>query len=259
MADFPDVDPAAISTLADSLKTVSDSMAGVGLDTEGVRGSVMGSEQWKGTASSQWYTVVTGRVGDAGLTNEVMGSVASLLDGLASDLESEQRLYQRMSDDLYTAEPQHGVISRLTGPEMVLNPDVQKSMNTCVARAVQLLDDAARKLIAYAELAAEIRAAPVAARTPGVAAGANRQAASLNLLTVLLGTVTGNYASGSKFEQAILQSLGINKNTEIWRPDPAFEGKLTASGLARGTIVDSQGSNYMVEVKGTNSGPGHLR
>jgi hypothetical protein len=97
MADFPDVDPAAISTLASSLKTVSDSMAGVGLDTEGVRGSV------------------------------------------------------------------------------------------------------------------------------------------------------------------ILQSLGINKNTEIWRPDPAFEGKLTASGLARGTIVDSQGSNYMVEVKGTNSGPGHLR
>jgi hypothetical protein len=92
MAGFPDVDPGAISALASSLRSVSDSMAGIGLDTEGLRGSVMGSEQWKGTASDQWYIVVTGRIGDAGLTNEVMGSVASLVDGLAQDLEAEQRL-----------------------------------------------------------------------------------------------------------------------------------------------------------------------
>jgi hypothetical protein len=253
MTDFPDVNPAAISTLADSLKSVSGSMAGIGLDTEAVRDSVMGSEQWKGTASGHWYTVVTARVGDAGLTNEVMGSVATMLDGLAQDLESEQRLYQRMSDDLYTVKPQQGVMSRLDGPEMILNPDVQKSMDTCVQRAVQLLDDAARKLTAYALLADDIRAVPVEDRTPGVLAGANQQTASLQLLTILLGSVTGNYASGSKFEQAILRALGINKNTDIWRPNPPFEGKLTANGLAKGTTVDSKGSNYMVEIKGTSS------
>jgi hypothetical protein len=49
-----------------------------------------------------------------------------------------------------------------------------------------------------------------------------------------------------------LKALGLTKNNEVWRPDPPFEGKLTASGLARGTIPDSQGSNYFVEVKGTN-------
>jgi hypothetical protein len=253
MTDFPDVDPSAISTLAGSLKSISTSMAGIGLETEGVRGSVMGSEQWKGTASERWYTVVTGRVGDAGLTNDVIGSVATLLDGLAQDLESEQRLYQRMSDNLYTAKPQQGVISRLEGPEMVVNPDVQKSMSTCAERAVQLLDAAAGKLIAYAGLAEDLHSSPAADRMPGVLAGTSQQAASLHLLAMLFGSVVGdNHDAGTEWEDIILQELGIAKNSTVWRPNPPFEGKMTKSGnLARGVTPDGWGKNFVLEIKGT--------
>lgn len=251
MADFPDADPAAISDLADALKAVSVSAADVGLETGGVRGSVMGSEQWRGSASEQWYTVVTGRIGDAELTSEVMGGAAGMLADLASDLESERRVYDRLSGELYTPHPVQGVASRLTGPAEVVNPDVRRAMDRCAARAAELLEDAARRLLRYAALAEDIRAVPVAGRDPGVPAGTDRRAASLQLLATLFGSVAGNRASGSKFEQAVLQALGIAKNTETWRPDSPFEGKLTASGLARGTIVDGQGDNFLVEIKET--------
>lgn len=251
MAGFPDADPGVISDLAGALKTVSGSMAGIGLDTEGLRGSVMGSEQWQGSASEKWHAVVTERAGDAGLTNDVMGSAATMLSGLASDLEAERRIYNQLSGQLFSlTQPVLG------GPEpytvQAPDPSVQQEMDACAARAARLLEDAAGKLLGYAALSGDIRAVPAANRTPGVADGANRRAASLQLLTILFGSVVGNRAAGSKFEQAILRALGITKNTEIWRPDPAFEGRLTASGLARGTIVDGKGSNFLLEIKDTN-------
>ena len=252
MADFPGADPGAISDLASSLQAISSAMAGVGLDTEGLRGSVMGSEQWQGSASEKWYAVVTERVGDAGLTNDVMGSAATMLSGLASDLEAERRVYNQLSGNLYSSSQ-----PVLGGPEPyavpVPDPSVQREMDACAARAARLLEDAAGKLLGYAALAGDIRAVPAANRTPGVADGANRRAASLQLLTVLFGSVVGNRAAGSKFEQAILRALGITKNTEIWRPDPAFEGRLTAGGLAKGTIVDGEGANFQLEIKGTKA------
>jgi hypothetical protein len=253
VTDFPDADPGAISDLAGGLQAISASMADIGLDTESLRGSVMGSQQWQGNASEEWWTVVTDRIGDAGLSNDVIGSAASTLSGLATDLAAERRVYDGLSSHLYSVEPAQGVASRFEPPVQVADPSVQQAMDASAARAVALLDSAARQLLTYAVLAEDIHAVPVADRTPGVAAGANRKAASLQLLTILLGTVVGNQASGSKFEQAVLKALGIDKNTEIWRPDPAFEGKLTPSGLARGTIVDGQGSNYLLEVKGTSS------
>jgi hypothetical protein len=159
-----------------------------------------------------------------------------------------------MSDDLYTARPQQGVMSRLDGPEMILNPDVQKSMNTCAGRAVQLLDDAAARLLAYAGLAEDLRSSPVADRTPGVLAGANRQVSSLHLLAILFGSVKDNHDAGTEWEDIILQELGIPKNNTVWRPNPPFEGKLTKGGaLARGTTPDGDGSDFLLEVKGTIS------
>ena len=252
MADFPDVDPGAISDLADGLRGISQSMAFVGQDTQNVRDSVTASEQWQGTASEEWRTVVTDRVGDAGLSNDVMGSAAAMLSGLAADLAAERTAYNSLSGQLYTTRLAPGVAGRLVGGVQVVDPAVAQQMDACVTRATGLLEQAAKQLLGYAVLAGDIHAVPVANRTPGVADGTNRQAASLHLLAVIFGSVVGNRAAGSKFEQAILRALGISKNTEVWRPDPAFEGKLTASGLARGTIPDGQGSNFLVEVKGTS-------
>jgi hypothetical protein len=250
---FPDADPRAISALADSLQAISLSMADIGLETEGLRGSVMGSQQWQGNASEKWWAVVTDRIGDAGLSNDVMGSAASMLSALAADLAAERRVYGQLSSQLYSMKPAQGVAARLVGAVEVENLAVQRAMDACAARAAGLLDSAAAQLLGYAALAGDIHAVPVANRTPGVPDGANRQAASLQLLAMLFGSVTGNQTSGSQFEQAVLKALGIGKNTEIWRPDPAFEGKLTPSGLARGTIPDGQGSNFLVEIKGTSS------
>jgi hypothetical protein len=254
MADFPDVSPGAISDLAGSLRRISESVAVIGLDTENVRDSVTASEQWQGSASEKWRAVVTDRVGDAGLTNAVMGSAASMLSGLAADLAAERGTYDRLSSQLSSLRLTQSVASRFAVPVQVMNPDVQvqAAMDACAARAAQLLQDAARQLLGYAVLAGDIHAVPVADRTPGVPDGASRQAASLQLLATLFGSVTGNRAAGSKFEQAVLKALGLTKNNEVWRPDPPFEGRLTASGLARGTIPDSQGSNYLIEVKGTS-------
>lgn len=253
MASFPDVNAAAIDDLAVSLKQVSSSMADIGLDVKSLRGSVMGSQQWQGSASEKWYAVVTERVGDAGLTNDVMGSASSMLSTLASELEAERRTYDRLSSQLYMSKPVSGPESRFIPTVQVVDPDVQRAMDACAERAAQLLDNAARQLLSYAVIAGDVRAVPAANRTPDIPDGTNRQAASLHLLAMLFGSVTGNRTSGVQFEEAVLQALGISKNTTLWRPDPAFEGKLTASGLARGTIVDGWGNNYLLEIKGTSS------
>ena len=252
MADFPDVSPGAISDLADGLRGISQSMAFVGQDTQNVRDSVTASEQWQGTASVEWQAVVTDRVGDAGLSNDVMGSAATMLSSLAADLSSERTAYDKLSGQLYTTQLAPGVAGRLVGGVQVIDPAVQRQMDACVTRATELLEQAAGQLLNYALLAGDIHATPAANRTPGVADGTNRHAASLQLLQAIFGSVVGNRAAGSKFEQAILRALGISKNTEVWRPDPAFEGRLTAGGLAKGTIPDGQGSNFLLEVKGTS-------
>lgn len=249
MAGFPDADPAAIGDLAAGLRALSASAAEVGAGTEGLCGSVMGSQRWQGSTSEQWRAVITERIGDAGLTSDVLGSAAAMLSGLAGELEAEQRVFDRLSGELFSsAQPVLG------GPEPYAvpapDPAVQREMDACAARAAGLLEDAARKLLTYAMLAGDIRAVPAADRTPGVPDGADRRAASLGLLAILFGSVVGNRTAGSKFEQAVLRELGITKNTSVWRPDPPFEGKLTATGLARGTIVDGRGSNFLLEIKG---------
>ncbi|HEX3650987.1 MAG TPA: hypothetical protein VHV49_21395, partial [Pseudonocardiaceae bacterium] len=183
MTDFPDADPSAIGDLAAGLQAVSVSMAEVGMDTESVRGSVVGNEQWQGNASEAWWKVVTDRIGDAGLSNDVMGSAASTLSSLATDLAAERHVYDGLAAQLYSVELPQGPASRFEPPVQVADPAVQHAMDASAARAATLLDNAARKLLSYAVLAEDIHAVPVADRTPGVAPGADRQAASLNLLT----------------------------------------------------------------------------
>src|SRR5204862_653466 len=140
----------------------------------------------------------------------------------------------------------------LPPPELV-DPVGVGLLRDSVGHAEDLLAQAATDLLGLAILAGDIRAKPAANRTPGVPDGADRSQASLQLLAVLFGSVRDNQLSGREFEDTVLKELGITKNTEIWRPDPPFEGRLTLGGLAKGTTPDGQGSNFLLEVKGTDS------
>ncbi len=251
-SDFPDVDPGAISTLASELELISSAFADVGLGSENLRDALIKNEQWQGEASKQWQAVVTERIGDAGLSNEVMGTAATKLAALASDLQSERRTYDRISEEILQKQSTIFDPYGLPPPELA-DPVGYQALCRSVARANDLLDQAAKGLLGLAVLAGDIRAQPAANRMPGVPDGTDRRVASLKLLATLFGSVRDNQLSGAEFEKTVLQELGITKNTEVWRPDPPFEGKITLTGLAKGTTPDGQGSNFLLEVKGTNS------
>ena len=125
------------------------------------------------------------------------------------------------------------------------------AMNGAVSRATNLLQQAGTDFLALAALADDIHAKGAVNRIPGVPEGTNRKAASLALLTFLLGSVATNQVAGSKFEAQVLQELGLTKNTTIWRPGTAFEDKTTKGGLPRGTIPDADEQGFIVEIKDT--------
>jgi hypothetical protein len=225
VADFPDVSPGAVSDLAGSLRRISESVALIGLDTGNVRDSVTASEQWQGSASEEWRAVVTDRVGDAGLTNAVMGSAAAMLSGLADDLAAERGTYDRLSSQLYSVMLTQGVASRFAAPVQVVNPDVQLAMDACAARAAQLLEDAARQLLGYALLAGDIHAVPVADRTPGVPDGAGRRAASLRLLAMLFGLGDREPGGRVAVRAGRLEGTGPDEEQRGLAARPALRGK----------------------------------
>jgi hypothetical protein len=252
LPDFPAVNTAAISELAAMLRLIASGAADVGIDTRNLRDAVVGHQVWQGNASQQWQAVVTERIGDAGLTNEVMGTAADKLAALASDVDDERALYNRLSNEILVAQSKAIDPIGLPPPELV-DPTGVDGLRNSVTRVQGLLDQAAKDLLALAILAGDIRARPAANRTPGVADGANRAKASQQLLTMLFGSVIDNQLSGAAFEKTVLNELGIPKNTEVWRPDPPFEGRLTLGGLAKGTSSDGLGANFLLEIKATDS------
>jgi hypothetical protein len=254
LPDFPAVDTGAIRELADMLQLISNAVIDVGEGSQQIRDLVIGNEQWQGSAAQQWQAVVTERVGDAGLTSDVMGTASAKLAALASDLEAERSTYNRISNEILTAEEELFPVDPIgvLFPELLDPVDVTALRNT-VARAESLLARAATDLLNLAVLAGDIRAKTAANRAPGIADGTNRSQASLQLLAILFGSVRDNQLSGSAFEKTVLNELGITKNTDIWRPDPAFEGRLTVGGQAKGTTPDGQGDNFLLEIKGTDS------
>jgi hypothetical protein len=252
LPDFPAVNTGAISELADLLRIIGSGAADVGVESQLIRDLVIRNEQWQGSAARQWHDVVTERVGDAGLTSDVMGTAAAKLALLATDLDEERNTYNRLSHEILVEQSQVIDPIGLPPPELV-DPLGVAALRDSVARAESLLDQTATDLLALAILAGDIRAKPAANRSPGVPDGANRNQASLQLLATLFGSVRDNQLSGKEYEDTVLKELGIPKNTEIWRPDPAFEGKLTLGGQAKGTTPDGLGSNFILEVKGTDS------
>lgn len=163
MAEFPDVDAGAISALATSLQTVSSAMYGIELDTKNLRGSVMGHEQWQGSARTKWDEVIADRISDAALSDDVMSKVSGMLSRLATDLENEYHTYQRLASNLdSSSQPVLGgpEPSTVPGP----NPAVQQQLDASAARANGLLEGAARQLLGYARQAGEIH---TSAATPG--------------------------------------------------------------------------------------------
>jgi hypothetical protein len=248
---FPNVNTGAIDSCASDLAAISSQMSDTGTDVLVLRDAVASSEQWTGEAASRWQTVVTGRVADANLSSEVMSKAASLLQQLATDLEQEKNYYNKVAAEL---EGEEGSYNPRFNP---LPPDYQvpyiTAMNGAVSRATSLLHQAGADFLALAALAEDIGAKGAANRMPGVPSGTNRKTASLQLLTFLMGTVLGNQAVGSQFESQVLQELGLTKNTTVFRPGTAFEGKTTKGGLPRGTIPDSEGDGYIVEIKDVGS------
>ena len=248
---FPQVDTAALDNAASSLKLISGGMSDVGTSVSGLRGAVDGSEQWRGQAAGRWSATVGDRVSDASLTAEVMGKAASLMDQLAAGVSAERRAYNQAAAQMSDAGAAFN--PRFSPAPPGWDTPYLAAMNAAAKRAADLLVQAGSDFLALAALAGDIDATTAANRMPGVPAGTNHHAASLTLLATLFGSVTGNQAAGSQFEQAVLNALGIGKNTTTWRPGAPFEGKITAGGLARGTIADGEGSNYLVEIKGTSS------
>jgi uncharacterized protein YukE len=248
-APFPPVNTGVIDSCASDLTAISSQMSDTGTQVSVLRDAVASSEQWQGEAASRWQTVVTGRVADATLTSEVVSKAASLLQQLATDLEQEKRYYNRVSAQMQDQAASYNPRFNPLPPNF--EAPYIAAMNAAVSRATTLLHQAGNDFLALAALAGDIRAKGAANRMPGVPAGANRKAASLGLLTFLMGTVLGNQAAGSKFETQVLQELGLGKNYSVWRPGSAFEGRTTSGGLPRGIIPDSQGPGYIVEVKDT--------
>lgn len=259
LPDFPQVDTDAISTLANNLSNISNAAADTGLGTKNLRDAVVQHEHWQGNASQMWHAAVTERIGDAGLTNDVFGTASSKLAQLATDLADERSGFNRLKQQIESQQ-----IARTPGysrgapiPPDVADPDGCRALRQCVARAEALLDRTAKDLLELAILAGDIRAKPAKNRTPGVPDGTDRKLASLHLLAVIFGSVRSSKKTGDKFEDEVLKELGIPKNNDIWRPNPAFEGKLTAKGQAVGTIPDGKGTNFLFEAKGGKTDLNH--
>lgn len=253
VASFPSVDTGAMSACATGLKSVADQMSDTGVDVSALQQAVSGSEDWKGEAASRWQTVVTGRVSDANLTDEVLGKAASLLDQIAADLEAEQNYYNKVSAQMQDEGDSYNPRFNPAPPDW--EASYVSALNASVARATSLLQDVGSDFLALAALADDIGAETAPDRTPGVPQGASRKAASQNLLVFLMGTVLGNQKAGAQYEQDVLSELGLTKNTSTFRPGTAFEGRTTASGLPKGTTPDAMEDGpdgYIVEIKGYN-------
>jgi hypothetical protein len=238
-----------MASCASDLKNISGQMSDTSTNVTVLQQAVASSEQWQGEAASRWQTVMSGRVADANLTSEVLSKAASLLQQLADDLDQEQTYYNRVSAELRDEAGSYNL--RFDPPPPDFEASYIAAMNGAANRAIDLLNQAGTDFLALAALADDIQAKGAVNRTPGVPQGANRKAASLALLTFLLGTVLSNQAAGSKFETQVLQELGLSKNTSVWRPGTAFEDKTTKGGLPRGTIPDAEGPGYIVEIKDT--------
>lgn len=244
---FPNIDTAALDTCAADLNLVGTGMSDTGTNISVLANAVAGSEQWQGEAASRWHAVVTGRAADATLTSTVMAKAGSLLGQLAADVAAERQQYNRlatqMTDQGAAYNPRFN-----PGPPNWEAPYVA-AMTAAARRAAALLTQAGNDFLALAALAADITATTAAGRLPGVPAGTNRRQASLTLLATLFGSVVSNRVTGSAFETQVLQELGLDKNTDIWRPGTPFEGRTTLGGLAKGTIPDAQGPGSIVEIK----------
>jgi hypothetical protein len=142
-------------------------------------------------AASRWQTVMSGRVADANLSSEVLAKAGSLLQHLADDLDQEQNYYSQASAELQDKAGSYNLRFNLPPP------DFEAPFIAAMSRATNLLQQAGTDFLALAALADDIHAKGAVNRIPGVPESTNRKAASLALLTFLLGMVSTNQAAGS--------------------------------------------------------------
>jgi hypothetical protein len=254
-AAFPSVDTGAMTACASSLQSIASSMSDHGTNVSALQEAVAGSEDWHGQAASRWQEVMTGRVADASLTNKVITKAATLLDQLASDLETEQKYYNTVNGEM------QGWASDYNPRFNPAPPNWQEpfitDMNASVTRANNLLKSFGDDFAVLAALAGDITATTAKNRTPGepVGGSAASSAGTMSLLATLLGSVRGGEA-GMNFEREVLSELGLTKNTDTFRLNiPGTDWFLSAK-LAPGTIPDAARltpGGYVVEIKLSNT------
>jgi uncharacterized protein YukE len=250
-AAFPSVDTGAMTACASSLQSVASSMSDHGTNVSALQQAVAGSEDWKGQAASRWQDVMTSRVADASLTNEVMSKAASLLDQLASGLEAEQQYYNKVNGQMQDLAGSYN--PRFNPAPGNWQAPYISAMNASVTRANNLLKNFGDDFVVLAAMAGDITATTAANRTPGEPAGGSSASNSgaMSLLAILLGSVTG-HDPGANFETEVLSELGLAKNTDTFRLNIPGTDWFLGPKLAKGTIPDSvqlsQGG-YVVEIK----------
>lgn len=257
---FPAVDTAAMTAAAGKLQKIAGQMSDTGVNLGVLQTEVTGNESWKGQGATAWQTVMSSRVADADLSNEVLSKGGTLLSQLAADLQTEQRYYNKINGELQDRAGSYNPRFNPAPPGDWEAPYIS-AMNASVTRASNLLTSFGNDCQSLAALAAGITATTAANRTPGEPQGPGGRGGT-TVLTALAGTVTGGDSPGADdsgitdegFEDEVLSELGLSKNTAtIGRG--LVPGKLTKGGQPRGAIPDSlSGSdNYVVELKNVSS------
>ncbi len=255
-----------MSAAASKLQSIAGDMSDTGLNVGVLQQAVTGNEAWKGQGATQWDTVMTSRVADANLSNEVLGKGGTLLSQLASDLEAEQQYYNKVGGEMGDAAGMYNPRFNPAPPDW--DEPFISAMNASVTRANNLLKSFGDDCLSLAALADDVTAVTAANRTPAEPDGPGGPGGPGGKGTVLAtlaanATAAGDAATGGSgitdngYEEEVLAELGLSKNTTTvgrdLNTDPA---KATAGGQPRGTIPDALAEGpggYVVEIKGYNA------
>jgi uncharacterized protein YukE len=253
---FPRVETGAMAECASRLQSLGSQMADIGTDVSAIQQAVASSEQWQGEAASRWQQVVTSRVSDANLTDEVLGKASSLLQQLATGLQEQRQAYNKARMQMEDQEFVNGSGSVPPPPDW--DEGYIAAMKSAASQASELLHQAGNDFLTLASLAGDITATTARDRMPGVGPGTNRSKASLNLLDQLWQVAVGGI-SDSGFEKTVLAELNLSKNTSTVRgliPGKTSPGTPDSPPQPKGIIPDSLDENpngYVVEIKGYTS------
>jgi len=257
--DFPEIDIAAIEG---SAKWCSEAgLYRVGPLSDRTRRTIegVGKEQhaWDGEAGERWKVVVGARVADLDVVQGALMGMSSILDTLAKAVKTAKSDYYQAKARALYMDP--GLRLAEVDPTFMPTTDQLariRPMTEAILRADKAVQAAAIQLGDLGDDAGKITATWAASRMPGVPPGADRSQASLNLLTLLFGSLAHNayYSSWShggepwfSFVEDVLQDFRMPWNTTTIH-DERFPFASKPDGMEGGRM---QGWGRMVAVRWT--------